>query len=160
MASCLEPASRGQRSPPGPAGTVVRWLWELRAELLEQPAGRPSSGKFGPAAAASWAPGGRQGPDPVPFPGHCSHGVPGQLLGKRTGPLGGLLGCLPFQKVSRGPEVGLHLPGLSDLCRPGQRLDWLTGARDAGASEAAEAEVAVPVLFSFLLDVVHSNQPR
>lgn len=41
-----------------------------------------------------------------------------------------------------------------------RRLDWGTGARDAGAPEAAVAEAAVPVLFSFLLDVVHSNQPR
>lgn len=35
------------------------------------------------------------------------------------------------------------------------RLDWVTGPRDPGGPEAA-----VPVLFSFLLDVVHNNQPR
>ena len=56
LASCLEPASWGQRSPLGPAGIMVLWLRELRGELLEQQAGRPSSGKLGPAAAASRAP--------------------------------------------------------------------------------------------------------
>lgn len=40
------------------------------------------------------------------------------------------------------------------------RLDWVTGPRDPGGPEAAVAEAAVPVLFSFLLDVVHNNQPR
>lgn len=112
LASCLEPASWGQRSPLGPAGIMVLWLRELRGELLEQQAGRPSSGKLGPAAAASRAPGGCQGPGPVPFPGHCSRGVPGQMLGKRADPSGGLLGCLPFQKVSQGP------PGRPPLAGP------------------------------------------
>ena len=76
----------------------------------------------------------------------------------------------PFRRtagLSSFPEGVSGAPRSASTCRASVtsagralRLDWVTGPRDPGGPEAAVAEAAVPVLFSFLLDVVHNDQPR
>ena len=114
LARRLEPASWGQRSPSEASwhpGAMAAGGWGVSSSGGRQWAGQPSSGKLGPAAAATRVSGGCQCLGRVPFPGHCSPWSSRAVAWKERWPFRMIASISSFPEVVLGAHraVGRHL---------------------------------------------------